>query len=293
MSDKVLVRKQNETPPPDAYINPENTGQGNTVGMSSGGQGAFLNVDPNRRDLTGKQPNVLENRGYGQPILDANGQIQYDAKGKQILDNDRYVNNPNAGKNKYNNFQRIGGAGIRSLSALGAGIGALSRFSGSEEDAVSASLGAGQDAYTTYGTTAGVERALIPDYDKTGNQSSQRLLEQVGSSQQPKEESLPSAPDVAVLDAQNDTNRKLMAQKPMEKRPVVADSTMRGIDNLLDKPSMEGAVPAEPPNPVKVVDSNQQISSERARFTGEEPTDKQEKYGYGKNDPNVKSAPGF
>jgi len=222
MSNKVLVRKQNETPPPDAYINPENTGQGNTVGMSGGGQGAFLNVDAKRRNLSDP---------------------------------------------RYTGAQRFAGRALRGLSALGAGIGAASRFSGSEEDAISASLGAGQDAYTTYGTTAGVERALIPGLPP--------------KPEEPKEKPVPSAPDVAVLDAQNNANTKLMLEKPMEKKPVVADSTMRGIDDLLNKPSMEEAVPAQPVNPVKVVDSNQQISSERARLTGEKPTDKQGKYEYG------------
>ena len=241
MSDKVLVRKGNETSPEAAaIISPENTGQGNTVGMSGGGQGAFLNVDPKRPDLSDK--------------------------------------------NRYNNVQRYGGAALRAgLGAL-SGVSALSRFSGSDEDAVSAAGGLAQDAYTTYGTTAGAERAIIgrgkePEKPKEG---AAKL-------------NLPSAPDVAVLDAQNNANTKLMGgDNPMDKRPVLSGSTMQDIDNLLNEPSMQTAVPAKAPNPVKVVDSNQQISSERTKLTGEKPTgEEDEKYGYGKNDPNINGIPGF
>ena len=239
MSDKVLVRKQNETPPPDAFINPENAGTGNTVGMSGGGQGAFLNVDPKRPDLSDK--------------------------------------------NRYSNAQRYGGAALRAgLGAL-SGVSALSRFSGSDEDAVSAAGTLAQDAYTTYGTTAGAERAIIgrgkePEKPKEG---AAKL-------------NLPSAPDVAVLDAQNNTNTELMAQKlmEMEKKPFLSSSTVEGIDNLLNQPPMQVSAPTS--ITPKTEDLVEVVTPERVKFTGEKITDEEDgKYGYGKNDPNIQRIHGF
>ncbi len=198
MSDKVLVRKQNETPPPDAFINPENRGQGNTVGLSGGGQGAFLNVDPNRPNLA----------NYSKP-------------------------------------KRYAGTALRGALAGLSGISALSRFSGSDEDAVSAAGNLAQDAYTTYGTTAGAERAILgPEPEK------------------PKE--------VGVAQSTvNDDNEIDYMGMPVNRDK--ASSTVKPVEH-----SMEEAAPAEAANPVKVVDSNKQmtlndfpITPERAKYTGE------------------------
>ncbi len=189
MSDKVLVRKQNETPPPDAFINPENRGQGNTVGLSGGGQGAFLNVDPKRPDLSDK--------------------------------------------NRYNAVQRYGGAALRGALAGLSGISALSRFSGSDEDAVSAAGNLAQDAYTTYGTTAGAERAILgrgkePEPEPTFDN---KLM----GRDKPITSHIPPAPD---LEAQNNAN--IQAQKAGSTVVGVQDNPQKLLDSI-DTERMERA----------------------------------------------------
>ena len=193
----MLVRKGNETSPEAAaIISPENTGQGNTVGMSGGGQGAFLNVDPKRPDLSDK--------------------------------------------NRYNNVQRYGGAALRAgLGAL-SGVSALSRFSGSDEDAVSAAGGLAQDAYTTYGTTAGAERAIIgrgkePEPEPTFDN---KLM----GRDKPITSHIPPAPD---LEAQNNAN--IQAQNNA-KTNQKAGSTVVGVAD----------------NPQKILDSIDTEAMERA-----------------------------
>lgn len=185
----MLVRKQNETPPPDAFINPENRGQGNTVGLSGGGQGAFLNVDPKRPDLSDK--------------------------------------------NRYNAVQRYGGAALRGALAGLSGISALSRFSGSDEDAVSAAGNLAQDAYTTYGTTAGAERAILgrgkePEPEPTFDN---KLM----GRDKPITSHIPPAPD---LEAQNNAN--IQAQKAGSTVVGVQDNPQKLLDSI-DTERMERA----------------------------------------------------
>ena len=300
MSDKVLVIKA------DVKNNAsmqEPVPEGNTQGLTGAGGGAFLNVSADRRDLGAKQPKVLQNRNQGQPILDDNGKIQYDERNNQILDRDAYVNNPNAGQNKYNKLQRYGGAALRGISALGAGIGALSRFSGSDEDALTAASSGAQDAYTTYGTTAGVERALIPRFDGTSDPSKTRLSQQFNSQVAVKPE----------LDNKLMGQDKQMGYRGLPTAPNLANSTVDPNANAAtttttvkpsEKHSMVVAGTAEPPNSVKVVKPEEILDNidvgamQRAQElrTGKKTnsTDgEDEKYGYGKNDPNINGIPGF
>ena len=199
MSDKVLVRKQNETPPPDAFINPENRGQGNTVGLSGGGQGAFLNVDPKRPDLSDK--------------------------------------------NRYNAVQRYGGAALRGALAGLSGISALSRFSGSDEDAVSAAGNLAQDAYTTYGTTAGAERAILGRGKEPEPEPEPTFDNKLMGRDKPITSHIPSAPD---LQAQNNAN--IQAQNNVNTNQK-AGSTVVGVED----------------NPQKILDSIDTEEMERRK----------------------------